>query len=62
MKLEKSLFIVMLFLCGFTLKSAEVIRINQLGYLPKSVKVAVFISSENRDFSLFLFTILFRMK
>jgi endoglucanase len=53
MKLEKSLFIVMLFLCGFTLKSAEVIRINQLGYLPKSVKVAVFISSENRDFSTF---------
>lgn len=53
MKLEKSLIIIMLFLAGFTLKSAEVIRINQLGYLPKSIKVAVFISSENRDFTSF---------
>ena len=53
MKLEKMLFIIMLFLLSLTLKSAEVIRINQLGYLPKSIKVAVFISSENRDFSSF---------
>lgn len=53
MKLGKLLFIIMLFLLGFTLKSAEVIRINQLGYLPKSIKVAVFISSENMDFSSF---------
>jgi peptidoglycan/xylan/chitin deacetylase (PgdA/CDA1 family) len=53
MKLEKSLIVFILFLAGFTLKSAEVIRINQLGYLPKSIKVAVFISSENRDFTSF---------
>jgi peptidoglycan/xylan/chitin deacetylase (PgdA/CDA1 family) len=43
----------MLFLLSFSLKSAEVIRINQLGYLPNSVKVAVFISSENVNFSSF---------
>lgn len=33
--------------------SAEVIRINQLGYLPNSIKVAVFISTENRNYSSF---------
>ncbi len=33
--------------------AAEVIRINQIGYLPKSIKVAVFISSENVNFSSF---------
>ena len=53
MKLEKPLFIFVLFLLSLTLKSAVVIRINQLGYLPNSIKVAVFISSENRDFSSF---------
>jgi peptidoglycan/xylan/chitin deacetylase (PgdA/CDA1 family) len=53
MKPGKLIFITMLILLSFTLKSAEVIRINQLGYLPKSIKVAVFISSENRDFTSF---------
>ena len=53
MKLKKLIFIIMLFLLGLALKAAEVIRINQPGYLPNSVKVAVFISSENRDFSSF---------
>jgi len=33
--------------------AVEVIRINQLGYLPKSTKVAVFLSSENVTFSAF---------
>ena len=53
MKLEKPIFTIMLVLLSFTLKSAEVIRINQLGYMPKSVKAAVFISSENRNYSSF---------
>ena len=53
MKLKEQLFTVILFFMIFAGNAAEVIRINQLGYLPKSVKVAVFISSENRKFSSF---------
>jgi peptidoglycan/xylan/chitin deacetylase (PgdA/CDA1 family) len=33
--------------------AVEVIRINQLGYLPESIKVAVFLSSENQKISTF---------
>ncbi|MEZ5103758.1 MAG: glycoside hydrolase family 9 protein [Draconibacterium sp.] len=33
--------------------AVDVIRINQLGYLPNSVKVAVFLSSEEKEISIF---------
>ena len=36
-----------------TVKAVDVIRINQLGYLPISVKVAVFLSSEEKHISTF---------
>jgi len=49
MKTNFLAFTVLMFVTVvFKSKATEVIRINQLGYLPKSVKVAVFISSENR--------------
>ena len=34
-------------------KAVDIIRINQLGYLPNSVKVAVFLSSEEKEISTF---------
>lgn len=44
---------VLIFLCvcftAFSLNAGQWIRINQLGYLPKSVKVAVFISEDSAD-------------
>lgn len=52
MKASFLFFLLSLFV-AFNSNTTEVIRINQLGYLPKSIKVAVFISSENRDFSSF---------
>ena len=39
-------FLTLLFFCFATLSGQSWIRINQLGYLPRSVKVAVFISTE----------------
>jgi peptidoglycan/xylan/chitin deacetylase (PgdA/CDA1 family) len=38
-----------LFLSFLKTSAVDVIRINQLGYLPKSIKTAVFLSSENRE-------------
>ena len=44
---------VLIFLCvcftAFSLNAGQWIRINQLGYLPNSVKVAVFISEDSAD-------------
>jgi len=44
-----SLLLVIICLISFVAKASGVIRINQLGYLPHSVKVAVFISDEKND-------------
>ena len=38
--------IVVFTLCAITARADEWIRINQLGYLPESKKVAVFLSEE----------------
>ena len=53
MSLKKLLCNLMLFFLILPLKATEVIRINQLGYLPHSVKVAVFLSTEKREISKF---------
>ena len=48
-------FLILLFFCSTTISGQSWIRINQLGYLPGSVKVAVFISKEPvpvKDFTL----------
>jgi endoglucanase len=45
--------IILLILLMQKVVAVEVIRINQLGYLPKSVKVAVFLSSENHEIATF---------
>jgi len=48
-------FLILLFFCFTTLSAQSWIRINQLGYLPRSVKVAVLISTESvsvKDFTL----------
>jgi peptidoglycan/xylan/chitin deacetylase (PgdA/CDA1 family) len=50
MKTSFLVFIVLMFVTFVSKANAvEVIRINQLGYLPQSVKVAVFISSDKID-------------
>ncbi len=41
--------ICMIFLISLKLSASSVIRINQLGYLPQSIKVAVFISEEKDE-------------
>jgi len=49
-KMKSGFFFFLFALFGvFNARATEVIRINQLGYLPLSVKVAVFISSEKSD-------------
>jgi peptidoglycan/xylan/chitin deacetylase (PgdA/CDA1 family) len=53
MRLKKLLCTLTIFGFFLTLKATEVIRINQLGYLPHSIKVAVFLSAEKDDFDLF---------
>jgi peptidoglycan/xylan/chitin deacetylase (PgdA/CDA1 family) len=45
--------IILFILLVHNVGAVDVIRINQLGYLPKSVKVAVFLSSENAENSTF---------
>ncbi len=40
-------------LISFGVSAYEVVRINQLGYLPHSVKVAVFLSDKTNDISTF---------
>ncbi len=51
MKLKFRLFILffLLFCSAKNISAVEVIRINQLGYLPDAVKVGVFLSTENSD-------------
>ncbi len=46
MKPQKLLCLILALFIFSTVKPVEVIRVNQLGYLPGSVKVAVFLSSE----------------
>ena len=46
------LFLILTVLSSVT-KAQSVIRINQLGYLPKSIKVAVFLSNQDHDFKTF---------
>ncbi|QIA07887.1 glycoside hydrolase family 9 protein [Draconibacterium halophilum] len=49
--MTKRALLLLFFLFGVSLSFAQqkVIRVNQLGYLPQSVKVAVFLSSEAQD-------------
>ena len=52
---SRLIYILLLIICTTTLSAQSWIRINQLGYLPRSVKVAVFISTESvsvKDFTL----------
>ncbi|MFY9152301.1 MAG: glycoside hydrolase family 9 protein [Prolixibacteraceae bacterium] len=51
--MKGSLLVVIICLISFAAKASEVIRINQLGYLPHSVKVAVFISDQKNELSSF---------
>ena len=44
MQLKHWISIVVFTLCAITVRADEWIRINQLGYLPESKKVAVFLS------------------
>ena len=46
MKRNHWLFTVIFTLIALTCKADEWIRVNQLGYLPQSIKVAVFMSEE----------------
>ena len=42
------LFLIsVIFLISLTVSASSVIRINQMGYLPQSVKVAVFLSDQD---------------
>ena len=47
MQLKHWISIVVFTLCAITVRADEWIRINQLGYLPESKKVAVFLSEED---------------
>ena len=50
----RKLFISLaMLLCAFAAKADQWIRINQLGYLPESIKVAVLISEEPAKISKF---------
>lgn len=52
--MKKLFLVVALMLCGaYFAIAGQWIRINQLGYLPESVKVAVFISEEAVDLTVF---------
>ena len=51
--MQKLIFLLFVLFISLTTKAVEVIRINQLGYLPNSVKVAVFLSSEEKEISTF---------
>lgn len=44
--MNRYLALLSLFLCAVLAQAGEWIRVNQMGYLPKSVKVAVFMSQE----------------
>ncbi len=47
------LLLFLIFLIPFQLSASGVIRVNQLGYLPHSVKVAVYLSGQEDDLSTF---------
>ena len=49
----KMTLLMILFMTSLNMSGASWIRINQLGYLPQSVKVAVFISDEQVELSAF---------
>ncbi len=51
--MQKPILLFFTILIFTSAKAVEVIRINQLGYLPNSVKVAVFLSSEENRISTF---------
>ncbi len=51
--MQKLVFLIIGVLIFTTTKAVDVIRINQLGYLPNSVKVAVFLSTEEVEFETF---------
>ena len=52
MKTKKRLIISLVaFMAMFTAQADEWIRINRLGYLPQSIKVAVFMSEEETSLS-----------
>ena len=46
---KNNLLSLLLLLCALSAHADEWIRINQLGYLPQSIKVAVFMSEEGTD-------------
>ena len=53
---RNNLLSLLIIFCALSAHADEWIRINQLGYLPKSIKVAVFMSEEStdiRDFQIF---------
>ena len=49
----KMTVVMILFMTSLNMSGASWIRVNQLGYLPQSVKVAVFISDEKTELSAF---------
>ncbi|MDP2338621.1 MAG: glycoside hydrolase family 9 protein [Bacteroidota bacterium] len=51
--MKKYIFLIWIFLIPFGALASGVIRINQLGYLPHSVKVAVFVSDVQVDLTSF---------
>ena len=51
--MQRLIFLLIVLLGFSTTKAVDVIRINQLGYLPNSVKVAVFFSSEEKQIATF---------
>ena len=50
---KKNLLSFLVLLCALSAHADEWIRINQLGYLPQSIKVAVFMSEEGTDIQSF---------
>ena len=48
-----NLLTLLFFFCALSAHAEEWIRINQLGYLPQSIKVAVFMSEEGTDIQSF---------
>ncbi len=51
--MNRLFFLFFVLIISSSINAVEVIRINQLGYLPNSVKVAVFLSSEKEEVSTF---------
>ena len=51
--MKKTLVAATLLAASFAVSAGQWVRINQLGYLPQSVKVAVFISEEPQQLTSF---------